>query len=267
VGGLHANRNRSTSSPTTGDSSRYNERLVTSLRLSSPMSATGSPSSLRGKRFSIPTILEAAPPDSPGPGGSVTSASRGMKRGASKTLEELGVLSSNSPRHAFEKHRPKSFTLAPTTPLTPAILSLFDGQLPSEHYTINHIMQASPFPSLCPPHLYRKWWSFGRLGRLGLRCRMTIPSMASLLSPMVSPLSFSPSPTENNNFHPPHPAFVTTFRSASVTGRTQILVLIHPTFLILDSPHFLSHLPTLPVPLVVVVVRFQPWLVEALGQS
>lgn len=73
-----------------------------------------------------------------------------MKRSGSKTLEELGVLSPSGPRNAFQKHRPKSFTLAPTTPLTPAIMSLFDGQLPSEHYTINYIMQASPSFLLSP---------------------------------------------------------------------------------------------------------------------
>jgi hypothetical protein len=138
-------------------SSRYNEKMVTSLRLSGSMAAaataTGSPSSLRGKRFNIPTILEAAPPESPGTGSVMSGASRGMKRGASKTMEELGVLNSNGPRHAFEKHRPKSFTLAPTTPLTPAIMSLFDGHLPPEQFTINYIMQVS-HPFFPPSHLH-----------------------------------------------------------------------------------------------------------------
>jgi hypothetical protein len=134
----------STGSPS-GPSDRFNEKLVTSLRMSPSSQSVSSPTSFQRKRFmSIPTILEAAP-ESPSAGG------RGMKRRGSKTFEELAVLTSVNPRNAFEKHRPKSFTLAPNTPLTPAVLSLFD-QLPSEQYTINHIMQVKtpPSPSLCP---------------------------------------------------------------------------------------------------------------------
>jgi hypothetical protein len=124
---------------------RYNEKLVTSLRMS-PLSTPsqtglGTPTTLRHKRFlNIPTILEAAP-ESPG-------QQRGMKRRSSKGFEELVLNSAvNKPRSAFEKHRPKSFTLAPNTPLTPAVLSLFGDHLPSEQYTINYIMQAR-LPSL-----------------------------------------------------------------------------------------------------------------------
>lgn len=132
------------------EGSRYNEKLVTSLRVS-PLS-TGSPS-IRGKRFHIPTILESAPESSP--------PTPGMKRRNSKGLDDLVVLNSNTQRNALEKHRPKSFTLAPTTPLTPAIMSLFDGQLPSEQYTINHIMQVwSLFPSTHLSDTYILFLSF-----------------------------------------------------------------------------------------------------------
>lgn len=102
-------------------------------------SVLNSPLLQRGKRVnSLIPILEATSIDNqPSP------LSNSIKRRHSKSFDGMLQLDAMNPRSKFEKDRPKSFTLAPNTPLTPLILALFDEKLPSEQYTINYIMQVN----------------------------------------------------------------------------------------------------------------------------
>lgn len=145
---LNSNNSNDQQTVFSNNSINENERAITSIRLSGinmnnmgNMSNNNSPFSNRGKRVnSLIPILESTSFDNQS-----SPLSNSIKRRHSKSFDGILQLDAMSPRSKFQKDRPKSFTLAPNTPLTPLILALFDDKLPSEQYTINYIMQVILF--------------------------------------------------------------------------------------------------------------------------
>lgn len=129
-----SNDQQSISTPNTYE----NEKSPNSIRLNNLQTLNNvqnSPLTQRVKRFNSLGPIPETFDNQPG-----TPRSSGIKRRGSKSFDGMLPFDTINPRSTYEKNRPKSFTLAPNTPLTPMILALFDDRLPSEQYTINCIM-------------------------------------------------------------------------------------------------------------------------------